>query len=167
MRHCKLHARLQRVGCQNSITAEPRGRHPNLDGEGLLGWPRPFRADHGDAPINSGPDRRASVRAGALLHIARPCTAPSDTSGFITTMITCPACQSHETVEGHLLPSADDGSTSYFYPSGLKLLAFKRSVALENGQQFKACTACGHVWSRVSAEQLKRLLERSGTGRAE
>lgn len=82
-------------------------------------------------------------------------------------MLACPACQSDDTVEGHLLPSADDGATSYFYPNGLKLLAFKRSVALENGPQFKACLACGHVWSRVSAEQLKRLLAQSGKGTAQ
>jgi len=81
-------------------------------------------------------------------------------------MDTCPACESHENVEGQLLPSADDGTTSYFYPSGLKIQAFQWFVALENGQQFRACTACGYVWSRVSAAQLNRLLERSGKGSA-
>jgi hypothetical protein len=70
-----------------------------------------------------------------------------------------PSC---DAIEGRLLPSADDSSTACFYPNGLRLMAFTRSVPLEQGQQFNACLHCGHVWSRLSPDKLRKLMERSG-----
>lgn len=77
-------------------------------------------------------------------------------------MTKCPVCQAGDAIEGRLLPSADDSSTACFSPNGLRLMAFTRSVLLEQGQQFNACLHCGHVWSRLSPDKLRKLMERSG-----
>ena len=76
-------------------------------------------------------------------------------------MTACPACASDESVEGRLMTSGDDGWVTYFYPKGLKFFTLNRSVSLENGQLFQACTKCGHVWSKVSPTRLKQLLQNS------
>lgn len=83
-------------------------------------------------------------------------------SGIIFHMTKCPVCQAGDAIEGRLLPSADDSSTACFYPNGLRLMAFTRSVPLEQGQQFNACLHRGHVWSRLPADKLRKLMERSG-----
>ncbi len=77
-------------------------------------------------------------------------------------MTVCPACSADQSVEGKVLASGDDGWVTYFYPKGLKFFTFNRSVSLDNGQLFRACMKCGHVWSRVSPARLKALLEESG-----
>lgn len=83
---------------------------------------------------------------------------------LIHAMTPCPACQSGEAIEGCLLPAADDSTDAHIYPDGLKRLAFSRSVPLKQGYRFKACPACGHVWSQLSPESLRQLLERHGKG---
>lgn len=79
---------------------------------------------------------------------------------------TCSSCASTAIVEGRLLPSgADDGWVTRFYPKGIRFLTLSKSVPLSNGQLFYACTACGHTWSKVDAQELRELLEKSGDER--
>jgi hypothetical protein len=77
--------------------------------------------------------------------------------------LTCPSCASAVVVAGRLLPSGgDDGWVTRFYPKGIRFLTLSKSVPLSNGQLFYACTDCGHVWSKVDAQDLRELLEKSG-----
>lgn len=80
--------------------------------------------------------------------------------------LTCPSCASSVIVDGRLLPSGgDDGWVTRFYPKGIRFLTLSKSVPLSNGQLFYACIDCGHAWSKVDAQELRELLEKSGDER--
>jgi hypothetical protein len=76
----------------------------------------------------------------------------------------CPVCPSQKVLDGKLLLSgADDGWVTYFYPKGIRALTLNKSVSLSNGQVFRACADCGHVWSAVEPSELLELIRTSGT----
>src|SRR4051794_40903640 len=75
----------------------------------------------------------------------------------------CPECGSHKTVEGKISVGGDGGWNGTFNPDGLRFLTFRRSVPLVSARKFRACTACGMVWGRVQAPDLKDLIGHSGT----
>jgi hypothetical protein len=62
-----------------------------------------------------------------------------------------------------LLPSGGgDGWVTRFYPKGIRFLTLIKSVSLSDGQLFFACADCGHAWSKVDAQDLRELLQKSG-----
>jgi len=70
--------------------------------------------------------------------------------------ITCPSCKCENTVEGDC---TFRGPASAFTPDGLKFLTLNTMVALS--EKFHACLECGHVWSSVNADELRKLLNKS------
>ena len=75
----------------------------------------------------------------------------------------CPVCSGKKIIKGRLLLSgADDGWVTRFYPKGLRFFRLRKSVTLSEGQLFRSCLSCGHVWSRLNEHELRELLEHSG-----
>ena len=73
----------------------------------------------------------------------------------------CPNCASTSVLLGTAGFSGDDGWVTAFHPKGLKLLALRRSVNLNEGQLLRACESCGHVWSSLDPVELRELVRRS------
>ena len=70
--------------------------------------------------------------------------------------ITCPSCKYKNTVEGDC---TFRGPATCFTPDGLKFFTFSTCVDLLD--RFNACLECGHVWSSVDTDELKKLLNKS------
>jgi hypothetical protein len=65
--------------------------------------------------------------------------------------------------EGRLLPSGeDDGWVTRFHPKGIRFLTLIKSVSLSDGQLFFTCDDCGQAWSKIDAQYLRELLQKSG-----
>jgi len=76
----------------------------------------------------------------------------------------CPVCESRQVVEGRIFSAdPDNGIGEKFFPRGLRLLLWRRSVQLTGKQAFKACTQCGHVWNQVDVTALRELIERGAS----
>jgi hypothetical protein len=73
----------------------------------------------------------------------------------------CPNCTSTSVLLGTAGFSGDDGWVTAFHPKGLKLLALRRSVNLNEGQLLRACGACSHVWASLDPAELRALMQRS------
>ena len=67
----------------------------------------------------------------------------------------CPACGSGGVISGTI--AIGDGSGARFYPEGLPLLKWERSVLLMSGTRFFACNHCDLVWSNAVPGHLIRL----------
>jgi hypothetical protein len=75
----------------------------------------------------------------------------------------CPSCSGKSVIEGRLsISGTDEGSVTRFYPKGLRFFTMRKSVALSNGQMFRACLTCGHIWSQAGPSELRELLSVSG-----
>jgi hypothetical protein len=77
----------------------------------------------------------------------------------------CPACGETAVVAGRIAGVADslDFNAACFRPDHLRLLAFGSGIPLQRGLAFHACTACGHVWSRLDPARLRKLIVDSGS----
>ena len=70
----------------------------------------------------------------------------------------CPECGCIEIVDGHV-----SSEELRFLPRGLRWFSFYQPPLLERGQVLSACLACGLVWSRLNANDLRAVVNEKGS----
>jgi len=74
--------------------------------------------------------------------------------------VSCPKCGATGVVPGRLDVGGERTSVS-FLPMDLRWFAWRRSCAPV--ATFRACSNCGHLWNRVSASNLRDLVDASAS----
>jgi hypothetical protein len=70
----------------------------------------------------------------------------------------CPRCDAVTVVAGRI---DTEGATSRFEPDGMRFFNLRlRAVACF--EPFRACLMCGHVWSHLRPEDLRRYIDKYG-----
>jgi hypothetical protein len=60
------------------------------------------------------------------------------------------------------------GTASFFEPDGLQSRWFQRAASIETAivGGFQGCLKCGLIWSHVSPDELRTIIEEQGTEEA-
>lgn len=74
----------------------------------------------------------------------------------------CPKCGSEKVFEGRQFNAVSGGGSQYFRPKGLKLITVSGADVPLRNSTFTACSECGLLWSEVAAEDLQKVLSKSG-----
>jgi hypothetical protein len=76
---------------------------------------------------------------------------------------TCPKCGA-DTLAAGVVPRGGGSLRPIFIPDGLRRLRWRLGVPVR--EEFQACLSCGHLWSSVSAPELRSLFHKSGVNDA-
>ncbi len=70
----------------------------------------------------------------------------------------CPKCDAKSVVAGHLWRRFH-----WFVPAGMRFFTFRLwRLGISFAEPFRACLACGHVWTHLQPEALRTFIDRHG-----
>jgi hypothetical protein len=70
----------------------------------------------------------------------------------------CPKCDAKAVVPGHF-------NLRGFEPKGMRFFSFRLRQGVTCPEPVRACLTCGHVWTHLKPEELRRFIDKWGSAK--